>query len=267
MTRRQFADAFQHRTAIGDITPGQIVFDCQRIGLAAQQRMRGQGFELGAENQAAVAERCHEQRLHAQPVTRQEQRALAEIVDRKGKHAIEPRQAIRAPFLPSGKDNLAITVGVKLRTRRAQFLAQFAVIIDLAVEHQHCPAIGRGHRLRRSGDIDDRQAPVAEANARRGPHAKAVRPAVSYGIAHPLDPRRIDRLGRREVKNPGKSAHRSAPSGQRRCGPSSRQSARWIARMRRATAQRVARFALQPRGSALSLAAPAGPGDPPCWRG
>ncbi len=58
------------------------------------------------------------------------------------------------------------------------------------------PLIHRMHRLRRSGDVDDRQAAVAQRHAGRAPHPGTVRPAMGQHVAHPLDPQRIDRLDR-----------------------------------------------------------------------
>ena len=48
---------------------------------------------------------------------------------------------------------------------------------------------------------------MAKADAGRGPDAVAIRPAMDHGVAHPLYPRRIDRLGRRQVENSGDPAH------------------------------------------------------------
>ena len=127
---------------IGNIAPGEVILDRQRINLTPQQRVCDQALQFRGKDQAAVAERGIEQRLYAEPVARKEQCALPKIVNRKGEHTVQPGQAIRAPALPGRQNNLAITVSVERRAKPAQFLAQFAVVIDLAVEHQHRPAVG-----------------------------------------------------------------------------------------------------------------------------
>ena len=110
--------------------------------------MGEQLLQLRAEDHAAVRQRRHVQRLHPQPVARQQQGALPQVIEREGEHAVQARQAIHAPFLPGGEDHLAVAIGTEGCAACLQFAAQFAEIIDLAVEHQHCRTIGRGHRLR-----------------------------------------------------------------------------------------------------------------------
>ena len=71
MTGRELVHPVQDRSVLGHVTPGQIVLDRQRIDLAPQRRMRKKLLELRAEDHAAIGQRRHMQRLHAQPVARQ----------------------------------------------------------------------------------------------------------------------------------------------------------------------------------------------------
>src|SRR6478609_8371698 len=87
--RGELFDALEDAAVIGDVTPGHVIFDRQRIDLAPQQRMRQQPLELRSEGQAAVAQRRHVKRLHPEPIAREEQLALAAIVYREGEHAVE----------------------------------------------------------------------------------------------------------------------------------------------------------------------------------
>ncbi len=152
----------------------------------------------------------HEQRLHAQPVTGEEQRTLLAVVDCEGEHPVEAAEAFDPPALPRGEDHLAVAVGAELRAQPCQLAPQLAKIVDFAVEHQRRAPVGGRHRLGRAREIDDRQAAEAEADPRRGPHAAVVRPAVDQSIAHPFDPRGIDRLGRGAMEYPRDPAHRRA---------------------------------------------------------
>jgi hypothetical protein len=68
------------------------------------------------------------------------------------------------------------------------------------------------HWLRRPGDIDNRQAAVAEADAVVAPYACPIWTPVGQRIAHSLNPRRINRFGGFCVKDPGNSAHSARPS-------------------------------------------------------
>ena len=48
---------------------------------------------------------------------------------------------------------------------------------------------------------------MAEADARRGPDAAAVGPAMGERVGHRLDPRRVDRLGHVGMEDAGDAAH------------------------------------------------------------
>ena len=106
----------QDRAVIGDIAPGKVVLNRQRIYVTSQQRVRDQPLQLRGESQATIAEWRIEQRLHAKPITREEQRSRAQIINRKSEHAVQPRQAVGTPALPGGQNNLAIAVSMEFST-------------------------------------------------------------------------------------------------------------------------------------------------------
>ena len=163
---------------IGDIAPGHIRLDRLRTDPAAQQWMHQQTLQFRSKGDAAVRQVSQKQRLHPEPVTGQEQLPLVQIEQRKGKHPVKPGKTTRPPALPCGEDHLGITRRAEGETRLLQLAAQFAKIVDFAIEHDHCPAIAGVHRLGRTGQIDDRQPPVTQSYTVIGPHARTVRPAV-----------------------------------------------------------------------------------------
>ncbi|BDI61260.1 hypothetical protein MACH05_18200 [Qipengyuania nanhaisediminis] len=91
-------------------------------------------------------------------------------------------------MLPGSQDQLAIAISPDLRAFAFEFAAQFAEIVDLAVEDEHCPAIGGVHGLGRADRVDHGQSPVSQPYTVRGPNARPVGPAMREGIAHSLDP-------------------------------------------------------------------------------
>ena len=109
--------------------------------------------------------------------------------------------------LAEGTVSVEIAAGVEVMARGLEFRDEIRVVIDFAVEDNGDGFVFVEERLLAGGDVDDRQAAVAQPHPRRGPHAKAVWSAVCNGIAHPLNPGRVDRLGCREVEYPGESAH------------------------------------------------------------
>ena len=190
---------------------------------------------------------------------------MAQIIDRKGKHAVQPGDAVRPPLLPRRQNDLAIAVSMKLRAAAAQLFTQLAVIVDLAVEHQHRAAIGGGHRLRRPGEIDDREPQMTQPDPRRSPHPLPVRAPVGHRVAHPLKPRRVNRLGRGQVKDSGNSAHAEALSGVRRSGPSTDRDRQLHFRTWPLQRPDHARRALRRRGSATASGAHEAASGRQCW--
>jgi hypothetical protein len=72
--------------------------------------------------------------------------------------------------------------------RADSFGAQFAVIINLAVESDGITTTGVSHRLAAAGQVNDRQPPVSQCGAVRPVNAVTVRPAMFHdlgGGAHP----------------------------------------------------------------------------------
>src|SRR3990167_5430822 len=97
------------------------------------------------------------ERLHPQPVARKEKAATLMIMDRKGEHAVEARQAIGAPLAPRRDDHLGIAAGAETMAAIFQFGAQLAKIIYLAIIGQRDDLVVARHRLRAAFDVDDRQ--------------------------------------------------------------------------------------------------------------
>ena len=75
-------------------------------------------------------------------------------------------------------------MGAETVTRRFELLTQGLKIVDLAVERQPATAVLTRHRLLTAGEIDDRQAAMAEAHTGRTVIARLVRAAMGQGIRH-----------------------------------------------------------------------------------
>ena len=192
---------------VGDVAPGKVILDRQWIYLATQQRMREQALEFAGKGQAAIAQFGSEKRFYAQTVACQKQRAVRVVVQREGKHAVQALQAIRAPFLPRGEDDLCVPLGPEYCAKRGKLAAQFAEIVNLAVEDDGRAAIGRMHRLGRAFQIDDRQAPMAQANPGIGPDPRSVRSAMGKSVGHLPHARRVHRLWCPEMEKACNPAH------------------------------------------------------------
>ena len=260
---RELADAIQDRTVIGDVAPGKIIVDRQRIDLAPQERMGQQALELGSESHAAIAELRGEKGFHPQAVARQHEFPAPGVVEREREHAVQARKALDAPARPGGQDHLGIAIGAELGALGLQLAAKLPEIVDLAIEHDRRTAIGRMHRLGRAGDVDDRQPAVAQPDPRAGPDARPVWSAMGERVRHARDALGIDRLGGAAMENPGDAAHGPALIAGRPRGPSTRRVRPSPRRSGRSPPRFHRRASLPRTGSGLpSAAAAAGAGWP-----
>jgi hypothetical protein len=103
---------------------------------------------------------------------------LVAVPQREGEHAAKALHAVFAPGFPGVHDALGVALGVEDVAQRLQFGDQFLVVVDLAVEDHDHRAVFVEQRLLAGGDVDDGQAPVAEAQAGLDVQAAFVRAAV-----------------------------------------------------------------------------------------
>ena len=207
LARAQLAHARDEAGVVGDVAIGHIILDRRKVGRAAQQRMGEQALQFRSEDQAAVRQQRIMKRLHPKPVPRQPERAGARIEQREGEHAVEAMDALLAPLAIAMKNDFGVAMGAKDMALRLQFGAHFREIVDFAVEDDRQALILGQHRLRAAGQVDDRQAQMAQAHARRGPNAAAVGTAMRHRVQHRAHPRGIDGLCRFEVEDARYAAH------------------------------------------------------------
>src|SRR3546814_7245862 len=95
------------------------------------------------------------------------QRVVMPVPDRDGEHAIESRKPIEPVPLVDAQDDLGVAVRIEGYARLTQLAADFAMIVDLAVEHDVNSAVGRMHWLMSTSEVDDAEALHPERDARR----------------------------------------------------------------------------------------------------
>src|SRR6185437_8344472 len=97
------------------------------------------------------------------------ERTVPVVPNCKGKHAVETTHCIPAPFGNCFEEDFGVAVGAKLLTEGAQLFAEFAVVVDLAVEREDVTTVVREHRLVTGGRcVDDREPSMAQAHAPSG---------------------------------------------------------------------------------------------------
>jgi len=151
-------------------------------------------FDLGGKCQpgsASIRPACIVKRLDADPIANQVQRALSIVPQRKREHAVQTIETRCSPFSPGVQKDFGIGVSAKLMTLCGEFVAQFSIVVNLAIEN-HDEAVVRDHRLMsRAAGVDNGQTPMTETDAltllvdRRGrPHTFVVTAAMFDGLQH-----------------------------------------------------------------------------------
>ena len=171
--------------------------------------MGDQALELGGEGERAVGQAGIMKRLHAKPVAGEEQGLRVGVEKGEREAAVEAGEAAGAPLAPGGEDQVrGAAVPVDSVAQRFKLGAQGLEIMDIAVEAEGEPAVRAEPRLSGTLTLGARAMAVGEADARRGPDVAAIGPAMRDRVDHGTQPRRIDRLGDREMECACNARHR-----------------------------------------------------------
>ncbi|MCY1365758.1 hypothetical protein D9M69_526210 [compost metagenome] len=114
----------------------------------------------------------------------------AHIPDGEGIHAVEMRDEVYAPFDVGAQHHLGVTAGFKSVPACLQLAAKFAEVVDLATvgdgRHFTAVALSCRHGLAAAFQVDDRQAPMAQADRPVDPDAFRIRATQGHGVRHAL---------------------------------------------------------------------------------
>src|SRR5713101_843863 len=127
--------------------------------------MRKDGLQLRTKNQF-IAAPVDIQGLDAHAVARQDEPLLSRRPQRYGKHAVESLEAASAPSQEGLQHYFCVTAGSEDVAGVFQFVSQFTVIVDLAVENDDRLAVFAEQRLLAGLQIDDLQAHRSQGNVR-----------------------------------------------------------------------------------------------------
>src|SRR5205085_9682895 len=203
MRGRKFLDALKDRVRVGRPQKRQILIERLDVEFTFNETRRKERFDLGSEDErrrsvvaCAVRGRVVE-RLDAEPVACEQERARLFVPQRKGEDAVEMREKICAPLRVGCKQDFRVRVGAKALAARFEFATQLAIVVNLAVEADLKTPVSVTHRLmpgRRR--VNDRQPPMTEThtppviiNRRARPHTFVVAPAMLNAPQHSSDAR------------------------------------------------------------------------------
>src|SRR5262249_10273207 len=127
--------------------------------------------------------------------------------EREGEHAAEVLDAIGAPRFPAVHDHFGVGLRAKHMAEGLELRNQFLIVVDLAVEDDDDGAVLVEERLLAGRDVDDREASMAERDARLEVLAVRVGSAMGLRVVHaPEDrPAQVTRAFR--IDDSGYSTH------------------------------------------------------------
>src|SRR5438045_8798210 len=116
--------------------------------------MRGKSLQLRGEDESAAIPLVV-QRLDAQMVARDEQALRRAVPQGEGEHALEMLEHAHAVFAIGVEQRFRVAGGTESMAALGELLAQGEEVVDLPVEDDGELTIGRAHRLRAAGKVED----------------------------------------------------------------------------------------------------------------
>src|SRR6266508_2649874 len=124
------------------------------------------------------------ERLDPEAVAREQKLTAAYVPDGEAEHAAKPLDAARAEVFVEMDDGFGVAVRAEDVTVALEVAAQFAVVVDLAVEDDPDGAILVRDGLVAAIQVDDAEAPHADGDAVPDVHALIVGTAMHHCAAH-----------------------------------------------------------------------------------
>src|SRR5437762_3196671 len=160
------------------------MMQCLRLDVAADIVVNQQRAEFGPKDELAIHLRV-QQRLFADAIAGVEQLLRALVPDRKHEHATQMFWTITTVAVPRVHYRFCIAVGVENVAELFQFLAQLAIVVDLAVEDDPRGVILIVDWLLAALQIDDREAAHAQAHWTIEIESALIGTAMTNRFAHP----------------------------------------------------------------------------------
>ena len=183
--RHQLADGLEGAVRVGDV--GELEVQLQRFSIEIERNAGlPQAFQLAGEVEAGARLRVVK-RLLAEAIAHQQDLLLLRIPDAVREHAAQLVQAVGAFLFIEVDDGFGVAVGAEAMALGDELLAQFLVVVDLAVEDDPDAAVFVGDRLVTGAEIDDAEAAHADAAGPVGVDAFVIRPAMADEVGHGPD--------------------------------------------------------------------------------
>ena len=113
-----------------------------------------------------------------------------------------------APLLPGMDDDFSVAARAKDVAKRLQLGNQVDEVVDFAIEYHDDAAVFVEQGLMAGGEVDDGQAPMAQAHPGLEVNPAFVRPAMELGLIHALEQGSRNFSAAAKIKNADYATHR-----------------------------------------------------------
>lgn len=176
----EFGDPFVDGIGVRDVLVGEVEVDGAWGDFAWDVIDLHEGFEFAGEDELSAAVGVVE-RLFAESIAGQDKLLLSAVPDGDGEHAIEMGEAIGTEIFVEVDDGLGIAFGAKLVAGAFESSAEFAVIVDFAIEDDLDGSIFIGEGLVSGFEIDNRESAEAKGDTGVDTTGEIVAPIVQVG--------------------------------------------------------------------------------------
>src|ERR1700680_786180 len=185
MSRLEAEDILEYRSRPGNISQREVLVERFRINFPRNCWDLEERFNFRRERKKSAI-RVVVDRLHAQPVPREQQPAFPAIPDGEGEHAPEMLDSIIPILFVSVENRLGVRLRPECVTRRNQIGSQVAVVVDFGVEYDCGRAIFIENGLLATFQINDAEAAESESYPAFDKEAFVIGPAMRHGFATSL---------------------------------------------------------------------------------
>ena len=175
------------------------------IYVERESRVLQEPLVLGSKSEE-IAAKTKQERFFPVSVPRAKENSAHLIVESERKHPVETRETCHAPMLVSLQQDLRVGLRPKRHAESLQFVADFEVVVDLAIVGHDVAPIDVGHRLRAvRRKVEDCQPAMSQDHVdATGPNAMTIWTAMGHLGQHSLDTPRLVRPG---TDHSGDAAH------------------------------------------------------------